>query len=46
MCQGHVSKRWDIAEQIKEVVEMRDKCVSGALSKNECKVVLEALCTG
>ena len=50
MCQGHVSKRWDdickdeaetirIAEQTKEVVEMRDKCVSGVLSKNECKVV-------
>ena len=57
MCQGKVLKRWDdvckdesetirIAEQVKEVVGMRDRYMSGVLSKNECREVLEVLCTG
>ena len=32
--------------QVKEVVGMRDRCISGVLTKNECREVLEVPCTG
>ncbi len=35
-----------VCEQVKEVVEMRDRCIGSVMSWSECHDILTFLCTG
>lgn len=34
-----------VCEQVKELIDMRDRCVSGVLNRGECKEIIDYLCT-